>query len=306
MKCKVCGNTGHEAILKQKVFCKDYSLVKCKNCGFKYILPEPTKSELESIYSSDIDFDKMYYFNPSQVQKEAKRRIKSIVRHKSKGKLIDVGCGSGYVLDCAKKNGFQVEGVEISKEAANVARTKFDAKVKVGDLLELNYPTECADVITMFHVIEHLGKPNEYIKKCKSMLKKGGLFVGIVPNTESNRSRLFGQKFVFDPPFHFSYFTKETLKKMLEKNGFEVLEIKTRRGLFNSRNLIFASMIAVARALPLRDFATNFFFKKESGRSDTLKHVENLTKVLAIPIYPIEFLLDKLNGPQLMFFARKN
>lgn len=303
MKCKVCGNRESRLLLKKRIFGKEYSLVRCTACGFKSILPEPTKRELEAVYASGIDFDKMYYFNPAQVRKEAERRVRSILGYVQGGRLIDIGCGSGHFLDSAREAGFEVEGVEISEEAADIAKKEFGIKVSVGDLLDLELGR--ADIITMFHVIEHLGRPNEYIKRCKDMLKKNGLFVGIVPNTESSRSKLFGQSFIFDPPFHFSYFNRETLRKMLEKGGFEVLEIRTRKGLFNSRNLLFASMIAVARALPLRDQATDFFFKKGSKNSEMLRHVENITKVLALPLLPVEYVLDRLNGPQLMFFARK-
>ena len=141
-------------------------------------------------------------------------------------RLLDVGCGLGYLMDSAHDKGFSVAGVEFNQAAAEKLRQKYVFPVHVGDML--GFDGEACDVITMVDVIEHLHTPVAIVRKVNSCLKPGGLFVLTTMDSDSLVSRLLGARL---DDFrrvreHLFFFTRDSIRRVLESEGFEVVDIR--------------------------------------------------------------------------------
>lgn len=142
----------------------------------------------------------------------------------SSGKtLLDVGCGDGGLLRIMRDLGWHVSGVELDGVAARVAQESLGDNVQIADLRNATFPARSFDVITMNHVIEHMGEPRNALAECRRLLKEGGWLVIVTPNIDSLGQRYFGSSWVhWDPPRHFFLYSVATLITLLESAGFEV------------------------------------------------------------------------------------
>jgi len=153
-------------------------------------------------------------------------RLREVERHRGAGRLLDVGCGKGGFLRGARDRGWRCFGVEISFQASNDAR-RMGLDVATGRFEDVDYPDSFFDVITMYHVLEHLHDPRQALSKAYQLLKSEGLLVVAVPNFDSLQARLFGQRWYhLDAPRHLYHFTPRTLKMLLHQIGFKVLETR--------------------------------------------------------------------------------
>lgn len=145
-----------------------------------------------------------------------------------KGKLLDVGCGSGRFLAWMRDLGWEVMGVEPDPEAVEVAQKQFGIDVYQGILEEAGFPAESFDVITMRHVLEHLTNPITTLKECQRVLKRGGKIVVLTPNIDSLLHQLVGKAWSpLDPPRHLNLFSPHTLCICAERAGFWVSHLRT-------------------------------------------------------------------------------
>jgi len=125
-----------------------------------------------------------------------------------------------------QRRGFAVEGTERSAEAA--AQAPAEIPVHVGDLLDIVLPKESYDVITVWHVFEHVRQPSETIRKIRSLLRPGGRLIIAVPNAQSTQAKRYGLHwFHHDPPRHLFGFGPVSLKLLLTENGFDIEKIST-------------------------------------------------------------------------------
>lgn len=160
--------------------------------------------------------------------------VKIVNRVGRNKKVLDVGCATGYLAGQMKKNGCYVVGVEIDKDAANIAKLYCD-NVIVADLeqlKELPYPNDYFDVIVYGDILEHLKRPDIILMRFKKYLAKNGLVVASIPNVAFCHVRLkllFGkfkyeEKGILDKT-HLKFFTLKTAKALFETTGYEVLEV---------------------------------------------------------------------------------
>jgi SAM-dependent methyltransferase len=142
-------------------------------------------------------------------------------------KLLDVGCGFGHYLDVARKYGFQTFGVE--PDTARAAETtKKGHSVFVGPLSSSSFEGALFDVIILNHVVEHLRSPQEVVREIREHLKEDGLLYIATPNFGGLICTVEGSHYThFTPPEHIAYFTRTSLKVLLENCGFYL--IKERR-----------------------------------------------------------------------------
>jgi 2-polyprenyl-3-methyl-5-hydroxy-6-metoxy-1,4-benzoquinol methylase len=158
----------------------------------------------------------------------------------SRGRLLDVGCGSGLFLQRMRNLGWDVEGIDPDSSAVENARRK-GLKVALGRLEKSRYSPESFDVITMSHVIEHVEDPHQLLEECHRVLNQSGLLILITPNVESWGHRLFGYSWRgLDVPRHLFIFTVSSLRHLTESAGFRKVKVATTiRGaawmLFTSR-----------------------------------------------------------------------
>lgn len=138
------------------------------------------------------------------------------------GRLLDVGSGRGRFLAAANGAGWDVRGVEFAPASAESTRAAFGIDVVVGDFLNAPLDSEY-DVVTMWHVLEHLPDPTAAIRRAHGLLRSGGRLVVSVPNVDSTQARFGGEDwFHLDPPRHLFHFGPRSLGAMVARCGFRV------------------------------------------------------------------------------------
>jgi 2-polyprenyl-3-methyl-5-hydroxy-6-metoxy-1,4-benzoquinol methylase len=169
------------------------------------------------------------------------KRLRTLNRFSvNKGRLLDVGCAEGLFPELAVKDGWDVTGTEISHFAAQYGKEKLGLNIIQGELIDMKFPDNTFDAITMWHVLEHTREPIAVLREIRRILKDNGVFILAIPNLNNFlfqfAYRLFrGRKVhLFDPDdreLHLYHFTPETIKLALEKTGFSVQRILPDMGI---------------------------------------------------------------------------
>ena len=211
---------------------KTLDLYKCKNCNF---IQAAKASNLTKYYEKMVD---------EEYEETRKERFlqedyiikKFIYYNKSGKKLLDVGCGSGILLEASKKYKFQSIGVEPSKWLYKKA-IKRGLDVRCGVLEDIPN-SQKFDVITLADVIEHVTNPMDILEQIKSRLKPEGIGVIVTPNVDSLLAKILRWKWWHYRVAHVGYFSKKTIKLALEESGFQLLSIKNTRWFFSLDYLV--------------------------------------------------------------------
>lgn len=226
-KCIICG------CLNKKINYKwdQFTHYKCLLCGIISLFPQPKASSIESHNLSRYESkkSKQAYFNMRDIMfKRAELSVTDILRFKSNGKLLDVGCSYGFYLKVFQKYGFSTLGIDISKSAIKYLGRVFKLNGIVGEFSCHYFQSKSFEVITMFDTFEHFSNPKAVLLKSNKILKKNGLIVIQTPNIDSIISKLTGRNwFWLLPPEHLYLFSFKSLKLLLDKTGFKVLKIST-------------------------------------------------------------------------------
>jgi 2-polyprenyl-3-methyl-5-hydroxy-6-metoxy-1,4-benzoquinol methylase len=221
MPCLACGNEQYNEIFS--------GIRSCKACRFAWADVNLSSAQWRELYNTRYFFGDEYvdYLGEERaLRKNFKRNLQFMAGYRSSGKLLEIGSAYGFFLDEASRY-YSVTGVDIHQEGCQYALDKFGADTRTGDLLAMPFENGSFDVITMWDTLEHLPNPQDFIKKAQSLLKdKGYLFFSTLDIT-SVLSRVQGRGWrQIHPPTHVSYFSRESLKIMLERFGFTVLAIK--------------------------------------------------------------------------------
>lgn len=201
-----------------------YELLQCKDCDFTYLNLNPNSKDLKDFYPPNYlphqtDYPLKYYHLET---------LKLLPPQT--GRVLDIGCGNGVFLREMQKRGWQIIGLETNHQAAQVCQEMFGIeRIFEGPLEKFSLSKESFNLVTFFHVLEHLPDPTQDLKKCFTLLRPGGTLVVNVPNASSLEAKLFWPNWYgLDIPRHLSQFRKTDLLKIIEKTGFEKkLTLKT-------------------------------------------------------------------------------
>ncbi len=232
--CPICQSSELASFLEFKDYTvsKDkFTIVKCSSCGFRFTNPRPTEAECGKYYQSE-DYvshsdtkkgliNSLYHYARKFTLKKKLKLVSSISK-KTQGNLLDLGCGTGAFLNICKENGWKVQGIEPSADAREVAKKNYGI-----DLNDVNnwdkVSDNSLDVVTAWHVLEHVYKLEEEVAHVKSKLVKDGTFVVALPNCNSADAQFYKEYWAaYDVPRHIWHFTPEHVKLFFEKQGFKL------------------------------------------------------------------------------------
>ncbi|RMD97011.1 MAG: class I SAM-dependent methyltransferase, partial [Calditrichaeota bacterium] len=226
-----------QAFDREKQGGEAYQLVRCRRCKLVYLNPRPAESASQKYYQqetylpfvstkSGLSVTEWLYKTLRRFNSRWKRR--QIEKwHPQKGKLLDVGCGTGEFLKEMVDHGWDGRGMERDPQAVAHAIEQLKLRAFVGTLENLPSVSESYDVVTLWHVLEHLYDPHNAVQKIRDLLKPGGLLVIAVPNINSVDARFYRQYWVaLDTPRHLMHFNLKTLRMMCEMHKFELMAHK--------------------------------------------------------------------------------
>jgi SAM-dependent methyltransferase len=239
--CPLCNQTdGRDFPICYEFHQKRFQAKQCAHCSFVYLDPRLTPEELKLLYSDEYFLHDGAAFgahSPSDYESAAiKGSVKFteilgwIRRYKPSGEFFEIGCGMGYFLEYARKNGYVVSGVEYAELGVRTCQTKFGLDVQRGSFEELPVQPDRYDVMFMGDVLEHLIQPLDMLRKAHSMLKPSGVLAAEVPsmfNSLTGRLAVAGMRMLGTrkkmamPPYHVNEFTPKTLRSMIERAGFK-------------------------------------------------------------------------------------
>lgn len=219
-----------------------FPLVRCHQCKVYALHPPPNNQQLLHYYSAEYyGGSRRKFVGPIAriVEWFQDSRCRFVARYLHafgppatgdvhNRRVLDVGCGNGGFLTGMKKLGFTAEGTEWTTESAARLPREQNIPVHVGDLVDLDLPAESFDVITLWHVFEHLRAPDAALEKIHRLLKPGGLLFLSMPNHESWQAWRFGTNwFHLDPPRHLHGFGVKSLLVLLTIKNFHWLRVST-------------------------------------------------------------------------------
>jgi len=232
-KCPWCGSEKAQINLwlKDEFLSKeDFHICECLNCGLSYTMPRPNKEKIGEYYKSE-----EYYSHQENKKGFIPRLYESVkkvnLKHKynlatqglNVGKMLDIGCGVGDFLHTAEEHGWTCTGVEPSEDAKAIAKTKTKANIINSEDME-KIPDATFDLITMWHVLEHIDDLKWQIEQLHRLTKTKGRIVIAVPNYKSYDAQYYKELWAaYDVPRHLSHFNKNVLTKIFKSKNLELV-----------------------------------------------------------------------------------
>jgi SAM-dependent methyltransferase len=229
--CNLCGGARWQTLEETG----GTRIVRC-SCGLVFLWPQPPRFSLKEAYDAA-------YYRPWEDQARLReiiwrQRMDRVAALCPPGRLLDVGCGTGIFLRLAKRHGWEVAGTEISHAGAEAAKVE-EATVREGEIWEAEFPAASFDLVTCWHVIEHVGDPRRVAQEIYRVLRPDGWLVLATPNLEDRIFRAAYRLAHGRPPrlyepgereIHLFFFSAATLRRLVTLAGFTDVIIGFDRG----------------------------------------------------------------------------
>lgn len=235
--CPVCAHSQFRLVLKAKdhlVSKQSFSILECVNCDFRFTQDPPSPSAIGPYYDDEAyvehsDSQSGLIFN---LYHRARRIMLSfkyrMLKKRSNGKrLLDVGSASGYFMEYMQSKGYDAQGIEISDKARELCKQRcgieaFEPKSLINNELNGKY-----DLITLWHVFEHVYTYDDYFKAFARYINDGGTLAIAMPNHRCLDETYYGKYWcAYDVPRHLWHFEQKTFKAFAEKRGFKLAAVK--------------------------------------------------------------------------------
>ena len=234
MNCPVCNHSNPQIAIESQDFSltqTSFTILHCTHCSVRFTSPLPNQDEIGQYYQfeayishTDVKegwMNRLYHFVRARTLTQKTNWIQSLFTG-HKGHLLDIGAGTGDFLLTAKQNGWNTIGVEPSEKAKGIAIGKGIKFSNSTNELESN----SFDVITMWHVLEHVPNLDLQIKELKRLIKPNGTIIIAVPNFKSYDAKYYGKFWAaFDVPIHFWHFSKTAIKLLFEKENVKLEKV---------------------------------------------------------------------------------
>jgi SAM-dependent methyltransferase len=225
--CRLCGGISHQIILHDIItrYNDRFALNQCDNCALVTTYPMPSQKMLQPYYDPN-------YWQSGQLKSSTsldtlyRLRMQPIVSAIRKyttydSKILDWGCGDGSFIELLRNFGLHCFGIDAYKKDLN------DPQISSTTIENADFPDGYFDMITCFHVLEHLADPLTSVKHALRLLKIGGLIIIEAPNLESVGFQIFKRRWQpLEIPTHLNHFTPATLQKVFESAG-KIQMVKT-------------------------------------------------------------------------------
>jgi 2-polyprenyl-3-methyl-5-hydroxy-6-metoxy-1,4-benzoquinol methylase len=236
--CPVCGN----ASLKKSLHCTDYSLtqeqfeiIECPNCTLRVTSPIPSADKIAPYYNftnyishTDINegwMNKLYHKVRKRTLTQKTNWIQSLFTG-FKGNILDIGAGTGAFANAMQVKGWKVTALEPDEITRTRAKENYNLELLPIEVL-YNLPENSFDVITLWHVLEHVHDLNGYFKAVHKLLKPNGRLIIAVPNYTSFDARYYQSYWAaYDVPRHLYHFTPKSMAVLSNKYRFKIQETK--------------------------------------------------------------------------------
>lgn len=239
LNCAVCNAEEFKTFLELKdhmITKEGFTIVECKNCGFHFTNPIPEEEVIGQYYKSD------EYISHSSSKKGVinflynvvrnhtlKQKVKWVKKAVDGRRLLDIGSGTGHFLKAANDRGFKGYGLEPDVDARNFAHKEHHVRSCSQEEL-YSLETRSVDVITMWHVLEHVYHLNKDLGEMHRILDSGGKLFIAVPNMGSYDAKYYGKYWAaYDVPRHLYHFEKKDIENLLLNKGFELEQVLPMR-----------------------------------------------------------------------------
>ena len=236
-KCPWCNSENNHKFLELKDYFltqEDFEILECNDCKLLFTSPYPTPDKIGDYYKSE-DYlshneEKKSLF--AKIYNKVKRiniknKFNIAVSHQPSAiSLLDIGCGVGDFLLYAKEKGCNITGIEPSEDARTIAEKKLECKILSPEELQ-NIPDNSFDIITMWHVLEHVADLKTEIQHLQRILKKDGKLVLALPNYKSYDAEYYKDKWAaYDVPRHLSHFSQTSIKNIFKETNLQLIDTK--------------------------------------------------------------------------------
>ena len=241
-----------------------YKLYKCSDCDFIFSIPMRAPSP--RYYK---EFTKLFG-TTSHKSPIPNWRLKYLKNLSPNKKILDIGCGYGSFLVKAKTMGFNVSGMDFDNLKVHIAQKKGLENISVSNFKEFykkNHDKKY-DIITCFHILEHLENPKEFVQMINNLLLPGGLFFIELPN--KNRKLKESSGIMDYPPHHLTRWSANSLKILLSNENFKVVFNNTPSPIIAFYDNLFSVF-----TIKISQFIKKLYFKSNSA--DTIEHLSTLT-----------------------------
>ena len=231
IKCPLCSCTSQQTFIESKDYFlsgESFSIQQCEQCSFKFTNPRPTFDEIGKYYES-----KEYISHTGKAnnllnfiykiaqQYTLTKKEKIVNKYCGRKSILDFGCGTGDFLHTCNQKGWKIHGFEPDKNARNIASSKNG--IPIFSSIEQISHLPPIDIITLWHVLEHIHDLNQTIKILSSKLTEDGKILIGVPNHECYDAKFYKEFWAaYDLPRHLYHFSQSTMKLLLKKHALKI------------------------------------------------------------------------------------
>jgi 2-polyprenyl-3-methyl-5-hydroxy-6-metoxy-1,4-benzoquinol methylase len=230
--CPICNSTSIVEVLQvkdHKITQEIFSVADCSDCKQRFTLDPPIESTIGPYYDSpryishsdntEGIINRLYHMVRGLMLKKKLNLIQKISNQKD---ILDIGSGTGYFLNTMKNAGYTVYGIELNENARDYSKQKFQLEILPPNYLVEEKFQNKFSIASMWHVLEHIYNPSQYLEHIYNVLHKDGILVIAVPNYTSTDANHYNENWAgYDVPRHLWHFSPTTIKKLLERNGFQ-------------------------------------------------------------------------------------
>ncbi len=233
--CPICNSTDFADFLRTNDYMitqEEFQIQSCNSCGFHFTNPRPSLEVIGDYYKSEEYVshsssnkglvNKLYNVIRSYTLKKKVSLMNSLTKGDS---ILDIGAGTGHFLNACQVAGFKTEGLEPDSDAVKFAKTNFELDLKpLSYLYEI--PQASKDIISMWHVLEHVYNLKDDFKQLTSLLKNDGTLVIAVPNLESYDAKHYKSFWAaYDLPRHLYHFRKKDIQLLADQHGLKLTQV---------------------------------------------------------------------------------